>query len=81
MRSPVGILADTLYFGLWSWVAPGAWMPAMAAGYLLASVCLLQDLPRTASAAAVALILAMLLPSPASPTLIWTVAAAGVGAR
>jgi len=80
MRSPVGILADTLYFGLWSWLAPGAWMASMAAGYLLASVCLLQDLPRTASAAAVALILAVLLPSPSTPSLIWTVAAAGAGA-
>ncbi len=80
MRSPIGVLADTLYFGLWSWVAPGAWMPAMAAGYLLASVCLLQDLVRTASVAAVTLILAFLLPSPAVPSLIWTVAAAGAGA-
>jgi signal transduction histidine kinase len=80
MRSPVGILADTLYFGLWSWLAPGAWMPALAAAYLLGSVCLLQDLPRTASAAAVALILAVLLPSPSAPSLIWTVAATGAGA-
>lgn len=80
MRSPVGILADTLYFGLWSFIAPGAWMPAMAAGYLLASVCLLQDLPRTVSAAAVALVLAVVLPSPATPALIWTVCATGAAA-
>jgi len=76
MRSPVGVLADTLYFGLWSWVAPAAWMPSMAAGYLLGSVCLLQDLPRTSAVAAVALLLALLLPSPATPSLIWTVGAA-----
>ena len=56
MRSPIGVLADTLYFGLWSWVAPGAWMPATAAGYLMASVCVLQDLPRTGSVAAVTLV-------------------------
>jgi signal transduction histidine kinase len=77
MRSPIGVLADMLYFGLWSWVAPAAWMPAIAAAYLLASVCLLQDLARTGAVAAVALILAALLPSPASPFLIWTVGAAG----
>src|SRR5580658_7216393 len=69
MRSPVGTLADTLYFGLWAWLAPGAWMPSMAAGYLLLSACLLQDLARTASVAVVVLLLALLLPSPPVPSL------------
>lgn len=77
MRSPVGVLADTLYFGLWAWMAPGAWMPSMAAGYLLGSTCILQDLPRTSAVAVVALLLALLLPSPTVPSLVWTVAAAG----
>jgi signal transduction histidine kinase len=77
MRSPVGVLADTLYFGLWAWMAPGAWMPSMAAGYLLGATCILQDLPRTTAVAVVALLLALLLPSPTVPSLVWTVAAAG----
>jgi signal transduction histidine kinase len=77
MRSPVGVLADTLYFGLWAWMAPGAWMPSMAAGYLLGTTCILQDLPRTTAVAVVALLLALLLPSPTVPSLVWTVGAAG----
>jgi signal transduction histidine kinase len=77
MRSPVGVLADTLYFGLWAWMAPGAWMPSMAAGYLLGATCILQDLPRTTAVAVVALLLALLLPSPTVPSLVWTVGAAG----
>ncbi|HEY1756816.1 MAG TPA: sensor histidine kinase [Bryobacteraceae bacterium] len=76
-RSPIGVLADTLYFGLWAWFAPGAWMASMAAGYLLASSCLLQDVARTAAVAVVALLLALLLPSPTVPSLVWAVAAAG----
>jgi signal transduction histidine kinase len=80
MRSPIGVLADTLYFALWSWFAPGAWMPSIAAGYLLASVCILQDSARTGAVAVVALLLALLLPSPPVPSLLWTVAAAGAAA-
>ena len=75
MRSPIGVLADTLYFGLWAWFAPGAWMPSMAAGYLLASACILQDLARTGAVAVVAVLLALLLPSPTVPSLVWTVGA------
>ena len=71
------MLADTLYFGLWAWMAPGAWMPSMAAGYLLGTTCILQDLPRTTAVAVVALLLALLLPSPTVPSLVWTVGAAG----
>ncbi len=75
MRSPIGVLADTLYFGLWAWFAPGAWMPSMAAGYLLASACILQDVARTGAVAVVAVLLALLLPSPTVPSLVWTVGA------
>jgi len=80
MRSPIGVIADTLYFGLWAWFAPGAWMPSMAAGYLLASTSILQDLPRTAAVAIAALMLALLIPSPTVPALVWTVGAAGAAA-
>jgi signal transduction histidine kinase len=77
MRSPVGVFADTLYFGLWAWYAPGAWMASMAAGYLLGSACMLQDVARTGAVAMVALLLALLLPTPPMPSLVWTVGAAG----
>src|SRR3984957_19124506 len=73
MRSPIGVLADTLYFGLWAWFAPGAWMPSMAAGYVLASACILHDVARTGALAVVALLLALLLPSPTVPSLVWTI--------
>jgi len=75
MRSPIGVFADTLYFGLWAWFAPGAWMPSMAAAYLLASACILQDVARTGAVAVVAVLLALLLPSPTVPSLVWTVGA------
>ena len=78
MRSPVGVLVDTLYFGLWAWFAPGTWMPSMAAAYLLGSTCIVQDLARTGAVAVVVMLLALLLPSPRVPSLVWTVAAAGV---
>jgi|SRR5579863_1768574 len=77
MRSPVGVFADTLYFGLWAWYAPGAWMSSMAAGYLLGSACMLQDVARTGAVAVVAVLLALLLPTPPMPSLVWTVGAAG----
>jgi signal transduction histidine kinase len=80
MRSPIGVFADTLYFGMWAWMAPGAWMPSMAAGYLLGSACILQDPVRTGALAAVALLLALLLPSPTVPSLVWTVCAAAAAA-
>ncbi|MGH7088200.1 MAG: hypothetical protein ACREFQ_04810, partial [Stellaceae bacterium] len=41
-RAAVGLIADTLYFGVWSWVAPEAWMPAFAAGYVLTSAAVLH---------------------------------------
>ena len=28
LRAAIGLMADTAYFGLWSRVAPDAWMPA-----------------------------------------------------
>ncbi|HEY4364371.1 MAG TPA: sensor histidine kinase [Bryobacteraceae bacterium] len=74
-RTAIGLLIDTAYVGLWSSVAPGAWMPALAAGYLLASGVVLLDFARTLVLAAVTLFLAVVLPSPAAPDLMWTVIA------
>src|SRR5579871_760400 len=75
-RTAIGLLIDTAYVALWSSVAPAAWMPAVAAGYLLASGVVLLDFARTLVLAAVTLFLAVVLPSPASPELMWTVTAA-----
>ncbi len=80
MRSPIGVLADTMYFGLWSSVAPGAWMASLSVGYLLASVCLLHDPLRTAAVAVVAVTLALVLPLSATPALVWTVATTAAAA-
>ncbi len=76
-HAALALLADTAYFALWAWVAPGAWMPALTAGYLLASAAILHDFGRTVSVAAVALFLAVTLPSPPSLGLVWAVLAAG----
>src|SRR5690348_18309067 len=72
-RATAGLLADTAYFGLWSWVEPGAWMPAFAACYLLASAVVLFDFVRTLAVALAAVALALVLPSAAAPGLVWTV--------
>lgn len=76
-RSAAGLLADSAYFALWIWAAPGAWMPAFSACYVLASAVILHDFLRTTAVAVAAMILALVLPSPASVGLVWTVGAAG----
>jgi signal transduction histidine kinase len=58
-------------------MAPNAWMPAFAVCYLLASAVILHDFIRTVAVASVSIVLALLLPSPASPGLVWTVSSAG----
>jgi signal transduction histidine kinase len=75
-RTALGLLTDVAYFALWSWVAPQSWMPALSAGYLLASAVVLLDFGRTLTVAVVTLFLALVLPVPASPDLVWTVSAA-----
>src|SRR5579864_3666663 len=56
-RTAFGLLIDAAYVGMWSWVAPGAWMPAISAGYVLAAAVILLDFPRTVVLAAVTLFL------------------------
>jgi signal transduction histidine kinase len=75
-HAAIALLADAAYFALWAWVAPAAWMPALAAGYLLASAVILHDFGRTVSVAAFALFLAVTLPSPPALGLVWAVLAA-----
>src|SRR5579884_2320273 len=68
---------DTAYFGLWSMIAPDAWMAAFSAAFALTSAVILHDFVRTLAVSAVALAFSMLLPAPASPGLVWTAAASG----
>jgi signal transduction histidine kinase len=77
MQAAIALLADTAYFALWVWIAPGGWMPSLLAGYLLASAAILHDFARTVSVTVVALILALALPMPPALGLDWTVFAAG----
>jgi signal transduction histidine kinase len=75
-HAAIALLADASYFVLWTWVAPSAWMPALTAGYLLASAAILHDFGRTVAVAAVALFLSLTLPSPPALGLVWAVLAA-----
>ena len=73
----IALLADAAYFALWAWFAPGSWMPSLTLCYLLSTAVILHDFVRTVSVAAVALVLALTLPVPVAPGLIWTVLATG----
>src|SRR5579863_8531360 len=68
----IGLMADTAYFGLWSRVAPDAWMPAFAVCYLLISAVLLHDFLRTVAVAVVSLLISLLLPATVSVGEVWT---------
>jgi signal transduction histidine kinase len=74
-RAAVGLVIDAAYFGVWCWVAPTSWVPALAAGYLLASAAILHDTTRTISVGLAALAMALVLPPPGAPSIIWTTAA------
>src|SRR5262249_23214240 len=76
-RNALALVADTSYFALWSKVAPTAWMPALVAGYLLATVVILHDLGRTVTVVIVTVFIALVLPFPTAPELVWTVLTAG----
>ncbi len=81
----LGLVVDTAFFGFWTWLAPGGWTGSTAAGwmssidasYLFASAVLLQDVPRVAVVALVALIDSLLFTPPEEMSLVWT--ALGLG--
>ena len=77
VRTAIGLMADTAYFGLWSRVAPDAWMPVLAVCYLLLSAVVLHDFPRTVAVAVVSLLFSLLLPATVSVGLVGTTVAAG----
>ena len=70
IRSAVGLILDTAYFGVWCWVAPASWVPVIAIAYLIASVVILHDRLRTISVSLAALVLALILPPPGATTII-----------
>jgi signal transduction histidine kinase len=78
LRAAIGLVVDAAYFGVWCWVAPSSWVPAFAAGYLLASAAILHDFTRMVSVALAALAMALVLPPPGATSIIWATAAVSV---
>src|SRR5450631_657650 len=78
VRAAIGLVVDAAYFGVWCWVAPSSWVPALAAGYLLASAAILHDFTRTASVSLAALAEALVLPPPGATSIIWATLAVSV---
>jgi signal transduction histidine kinase len=84
-RARIALIADTAYFGLWSWIAgsgyvgwPAAgWLSAFLCAYLLASSVLLHDLIRASCVAAVAIALAALFAPHGDMQMVWVAAAVG----
>jgi signal transduction histidine kinase len=67
VRARIALVADTVFFGFWSWVAgagwagpQAGWMSTLLCAYLLASAVLLHDLERVTGVAVVAVVLAVL---------------------
>jgi signal transduction histidine kinase len=68
VRARIALVADTAFFGLWSWIAGSGyvgwpvagWLSAFLCAYLLTSSVLLHDLIRASCVAAVAIALAAL---------------------
>src|SRR5580658_2560401 len=66
VRARIALVADTAFFGFWSWIAGSGWtggpavgwMSAMLCAYLLASAVLLHDVIYVAGTAAAAVTLA-----------------------
>ncbi len=88
-RARIALLADTAFFGLWSWIAgsgyvgwPAAgWLSAFLCAYLLASSVLLHDLIRATCVAAVAIALAALFAPHGDMQMVSVAAAVGSIAR
>lgn len=85
VRAGIALIADTVFFGFWNFVAASGWMPwpssgwmsALLCGYLLASAAVLHDVGRTIGAGAVALLFAALFAPRGDMPLVWVAAACG----
>lgn len=74
-RSAIATFVDAAFFCVWTWLAPGGFQPALAAGYLLVSTGLLQDLVRLCITGAVAFLIAIVLAPGGPGPLVGTVVA------
>src|SRR5580692_4720652 len=81
VRTNLGLVIDTAYFGFWTYLAPGGWTGSTPAGwmssldgaYLFASAALLQELSRVVIVAAILLLDSLLFTPPEELSLVWTV--------
>ena len=85
-RGRIDLVADTVFFGFWSWVVaaggiawPAAgWMSSLLCGYVVTSAALLHDQIRTIVVAAVlALLAALFAPRTNEMFVVWAALAAG----
>src|SRR5262249_43626736 len=85
LRARVALVADVAFFGFWSWVVASGlvawptagWMSAVLCGYVLTTAAILHDLPRTAGAVAVVILLAALFAPHGEMPLVWVAMAGG----
>ncbi|HML17992.1 MAG TPA: sensor histidine kinase [Bryobacteraceae bacterium] len=85
VRAGIALIADTAFFGFWSWVIGAGWVSWPASGwfstalciYLLGSAVLLHDLIRVIGVAAVAATLAALFAPHSDLPPVWVPIAAG----
>ena len=78
-RAAVALIADTAFFGFWTWTAAQflsgwivtGWISALLCGYVLASAVLLHTVDRVMAAAIVTAALAALLSRRGDLTLVW----------
>ncbi len=81
IRTNLGLVIDTAYFGFWTYLAPGGWtgstpagwMSALDGSYLFASAVLLQEVSRVIMVAIIALLDSLLFTPPEEMSLVWTV--------
>jgi signal transduction histidine kinase len=85
VRTNVGLLIDTAFFGFWTYLAPGGWTGSTSAGwlsaldgsYLFVSVVLFQQVSRVVAVALIVLLDALLFTPPEEMSLVWTALAMG----
>ncbi|HTB11192.1 MAG TPA: sensor histidine kinase [Bryobacteraceae bacterium] len=85
VRTNLGLVIDTAYFGFWTYLAPGGWTGSTPAGwmsafdgsYLFASAVMLQETSRVAMVAIILLLDSLLFTPPEEMSLVWTVVGLG----
>ncbi|MGD1093317.1 MAG: sensor histidine kinase [Bryobacteraceae bacterium] len=85
LRSAIALVADTVFFGFWTWTASsvlagwsaGGWLAASLAGYVLVSGILMHDVERVAVLAPVVVLLSILLNPRNDRALVWVTSVCG----